>query len=63
LTDRTSKPGPGGTDDPAVPDGDEKKGRPKDDRATSEAVLEAGLPPDQQRKPRTGSDAADEADD
>ena len=36
------------------PDGDEKKGRPKDDRAKTEAVLEEGLPPDQQRKPRSG---------
>ncbi len=41
----------------AGPDGDEKKGRPKDDRATTEAVMEDGMPPDQQRKPRTGADA------
>ena len=39
------------------PDGDEKKGRPKDDRAITEAVLEEGLPETEKRKPRTGSDA------
>ena len=42
------------------PDGDEKKGRPKDDRAITEAVLEEGMPEDEQRKPRTGSDAKDD---
>lgn len=47
------------SDDPpdSLPDGDEKKGRPKDDRAQTEAVLEDGMPPDEQRKPRTGQDA------
>ena len=45
-------------DKPAsVTDGDEKRGRPKDDRAKTEAVLEEGMPPEDQRKPRTGPDA------
>lgn len=39
------------------PDGDEERGRPKDDRAKTEAVLEDGMPPEDQRKPRTGPDA------
>ena len=42
-----------------TPDGDEKKGRPKDDRAITEAVLEEGLPEAEKRKPRTGSEAED----
>ena len=49
-------PRPAGDD---VPDGDEKKGRPKDDRGKTEVVLEEGLPEAEKRKPRTGSDAED----
>lgn len=39
------------------PDGDEKKGRPNDDRAKTETVLEEGIPEDEKRKPRIGPDA------
>ena len=39
---------------PEGPTGEESKGRPKNDRERTEAVLEDALPEDQQRKPRTG---------
>lgn len=38
------------------PEGDEEKALPKDDRAKTETVLEEGMPPEDQRKPRTGED-------
>lgn len=44
-------------EEPGVPDGDEEKGRPKDDRALTETVMEQGMPEAEQRKPRTGDDA------
>jgi hypothetical protein len=42
------------------PDGSEEKALPKDDRGLTEAAMEDGLPEAEQRKPRTGPDAAED---